>query len=77
MASTSRVFAAALGRASVLDVAAFARYGVSSQEPLEELRARFAGWRAQLLADGHSRASASRSGAVREEVVVVDHRAAV
>ena len=47
-----RVFAAALGRADVLDVAAFARYGVSGQD-LEELRARFAGWRAQLLADGH------------------------
>jgi hypothetical protein len=43
-----RMFADALGRAQVLDAAIFARYGVSGHA-LDELRARFAAWRAQLL----------------------------
>jgi hypothetical protein len=46
-----RIFADALSRAAVLDAAVFARYGVFGRH-LDELRARFAAWRTQLLDEG-------------------------
>jgi hypothetical protein len=47
-----RLFAEALSRAEVLDTPTFARYGVSGQH-LDELRAHFRRWRAQLLGNGN------------------------
>jgi len=46
-----RMFADALGQAEVLDADDFADYDLTGGR-LEELRARFAEWRAQLVADG-------------------------
>lgn len=43
-----RIFADALGQAGVLDADDFAEYGVTGQE-LNDLRARFAAWRRELL----------------------------
>jgi hypothetical protein len=47
-----RLFAEALSRAEVLDTATYARYGVSGQY-LDQLRAHFGRWRAQLLGHGN------------------------
>jgi hypothetical protein len=43
-----RVFADALGQASILDADDFAEYGIAGQQ-LDDLRARFAVWRRELL----------------------------
>jgi len=43
-----RIFADALGQASLLDSDDFAQYGITGQA-LEDLRARFAAWRRELL----------------------------
>lgn len=43
-----RIFAAALGQASLLDPDDFAQYGVTGQA-LDDLRDRFAAWRRRLL----------------------------
>lgn len=44
-----RIFAGALARAELLDAADFGQYGITGRE-LVSLRARFAAWRAELLA---------------------------
>lgn len=43
-----RIFADALGQASVLDADDYAEYGITGQQ-LDDLRARFAAWRQELL----------------------------
>jgi hypothetical protein len=45
-----RIFAAALGQASLLDSADFAQYGIAGQD-LDEMRIRFAAWHHGLLTE--------------------------